>query len=52
MKKLLNLVLLILIILFCSCEKKLTNLEFEKNVMTEILPSLIDSTCIDIRIFL
>ena len=52
MKKLLNLVLLILIILFCSCEKKLTNLEFEKNVMTEIFPSLIDSTCIDIRIFL
>lgn len=51
MKKLLNLALLIVIILFSSCEKKITDLEFEKNVMTEIFPSLIDSTCIDIRLF-
>jgi hypothetical protein len=51
MKKHLNLVLLIAIILFSSCEKKITDLEFEKNVMTEIFPSLIDSTCIDVRLF-
>lgn len=51
MKKLLNLALLIVIILFCSCKKKITDLEFEKNVMTEIFPSLIDSTCIDTRLY-
>ena len=38
---------ILLIILFVSCQKKITDLEFEKNVMTEILPSLIDSNCID-----
>jgi hypothetical protein len=51
MKKLLNLSLLIVIILFSSCEKEITDLEFEKNVMTEIFPDLIDSTCIDIRLY-
>ncbi|WP_264554126.1 hypothetical protein [Flavobacterium sp. N2038] len=51
MKKLLNLALLIVIILFSSCKKKITDLEFEKNVMSEIFPSLIDSICIDIRLF-
>jgi hypothetical protein len=43
---------ILLIILFVSCQKKITDLEFEKNVMTEILPSLIDSTCIDTRIYM
>jgi hypothetical protein len=33
-----------------SCERKINDLEFEKNVMTEIFPNLIDSTCIDSRI--
>ncbi len=42
---------MLVIILFSSCEKKVTDLEFEKNVMTEIFPSLIDSTCIDIRLY-
>ncbi|PIF71366.1 hypothetical protein [Flavobacterium sp. 2] len=51
MKKLLNLPLLAVIILFSSCEKKITDLEFEKKVMTEIFPDLIESTCIDIRLF-
>ncbi|WP_289661718.1 hypothetical protein [Flavobacterium panacagri] len=51
MKKLKSLVIISVIILFSSCEKKITDLEFEKNVMTEIFPSLIDSTCIDIRLF-
>ena len=35
-----------------SCERNVNDLEFEKTVMTEIFPSLIDSTCIDSRIFL
>lgn len=33
-----------------SCQRKISDLEFEKNVMTEILPNLIDSTCVDNRI--
>lgn len=41
--------LLILLILISSCEKKQTELEFEKSVMTEIFPSLIDSICVDSR---
>ena len=38
-----------MILLFVSCQKKISDLEFEKNVMTEIFPSLIDSICIDYR---
>lgn len=49
MKKTLQ--LLFFAFLFCSCEKKISDLEFEKNVMTEIFPSLIDSTCYDTRLF-
>lgn len=41
---------LVLFTTLISCEKKITDLEFEKNVMTEILPSLVDSICIDSRI--
>lgn len=41
--------LLFVIILFMSCQKKISDLEFEKNVMTEIFPDLIDSICIDYR---
>ena len=51
MKKIIKLIFIIVVILFSSCEKKVTDLEFEKNVMTEIFPSLIDSTCIDVRLF-
>ncbi|MCD0471935.1 hypothetical protein [Flavobacterium sp. JAS] len=50
MIKPLQLPLLIMILLFVSCQKKISDLEFEKNVMTEIFPSLIDSTCYDSRI--
>lgn len=32
-----------------SCQKKMSDLEFEKNVMTEIFPDLIDSICFDYR---
>ena len=41
--------LLILLILISSCEKNQTELEFEKSVMTEIFPSLVDSICVDSR---
>nr|WP_315174194.1 hypothetical protein [uncultured Flavobacterium sp.] len=41
---------LILLILISSCEKKQTELEFEKSVMTEIFPNLVDSICVDCRI--
>lgn len=44
-------IFILIIILFASCEKKISELDFEKKVMTELLPSLIDSTCIDKRIF-
>lgn len=41
--------LLILLIFVSSCEKKQTEFEFEKSVMTEIFPSLVDSICVDSR---
>ncbi len=41
---------ILLFFIFISCGREATDLEFEKNVMTQILPSLIDSTCIDSRI--
>ncbi len=50
MIKPLQLSLLFMIIFLCgSCQKKISDLEFEKNVMTEIFPNLIDSICIDSR---
>lgn len=50
MRKLRKTTFILLIIFFASCENKVDELEFERNVMTEIFPSLIDSTCIDTRI--
>ncbi|TDP03356.1 hypothetical protein EV145_102520 [Flavobacterium sp. 245] len=32
-----------------SCKREISDIEFEKNVMTEIFPDLIDSICIDDR---
>jgi len=46
----LNRIIILLFFFFISCGKETTALEFEKNVMTQLLPSLIDSTCIDSRI--
>ncbi len=40
---------LILLISISSCEKKAVEFEFEKAVMTEIFPSLVDSICVDSR---
>jgi hypothetical protein len=51
MKKLLKSIFILIIIFFASCEKKINDFDFEKNVMSEILPSIIDSTCVDIRIY-
>jgi len=51
MKKLVSLLFIISSILFTSCKKEISDLEFEKNVMTKIFPSLIDSTCMDTRLF-
>lgn len=45
----LQLPLIFMMLLFISCQKKISDLEFEKNVMTEIFPNLIDSICIDSR---
>ena len=41
--------LLIGAIIISSCEKKATEMDFEKSVMTEIFPSLVDSICVDSR---
>jgi len=41
--------LLILLIFVSSCKKKQTEFEFEKSVMAEIFPSLVDSICVDSR---
>jgi hypothetical protein len=42
--------LLIVVIIMSSCEKKVTEMDFEKSVMTEIFPSLVDSICVDSRV--
>jgi hypothetical protein len=41
--------LLITVITISSCEKKATEIDFEKSVMIEIFPSLVDSICVDCR---
>ncbi len=40
---------LVLLVLISSCDKKTVEFEFEKSVMTEIFPSLVDSICVDSR---
>jgi len=44
-----TILLLMVAILMSSCEKKVTEIDFEKSVMTEIFPSLVDSICVDSR---
>ncbi|REG91124.1 hypothetical protein [Flavobacterium aquicola] len=51
MKKLQKTTFIFLVILFANCKKSDCDIEFNKHVLTEILPSIIDSTCVDIRIF-
>ncbi len=40
------------LIVLASCHKRASEIDFEKKVMNEILPALVDSTCKDLRIFL
>ena len=50
MKKFIKIALLLsFMILISSCKKKETEIDFEKSVMTEIFPSLVDSSCVDCR---
>jgi hypothetical protein len=44
--------LVILMLLFASCVKKNDDIEFNKTVLTQILPSIVDSTCVDVRLYL
>ena len=41
--------IVIILILLISCEKKITEIEYEKNVLTEIFPKIVDSICVDSR---
>ena len=50
MTKLLKTTFIFIIILFTNCKKNDYDIEFNKQVLTEILPSIIDSTCVDTRI--
>lgn len=53
MRKLQKITLILSILFFASCIKKeITDLEYEKNVLTEIFPVLVDSVCVDCRIFM
>lgn len=44
--------LCLLIIFFFGCKRKINELEFERSVLMQIIPSIVDSTCQDPRIFL
>lgn len=52
MTKSLQLFFLLTVFFLGSCKKEISDLEFEKNVMTEIFPNLIDSICTDSRTIL
>jgi hypothetical protein len=50
MKKYFKITLLLVVTLvISSCEKEETEIDFEKRVMTEVFPSLVDSICVDSR---
>ncbi|MNK04691.1 hypothetical protein D3C87_225640 [compost metagenome] len=51
MKKIIWIYLFLVNIIF-SCKTKTENIDFEKNVLIGIIPSIVDSTCQDPRIFL
>ena len=40
---------LLSLVLLISCEKKITEIEYEKKVLTEIFPKIVDSICVDSR---
>lgn len=41
--------LLVVTLVISSCEKEEAEIDFEKSVMTEIFPNLVDSICLDSR---
>jgi hypothetical protein len=49
MSKLFQLFFLLIVLFLGSCKKEISDIEFEKNVMTMIFPDLVDSICIDTR---
>jgi hypothetical protein len=50
MKKLLKTIFLLsLLLLFANCEKKVNEADFEKKILTEIFPTIVDSICVDSR---
>lgn len=51
MTNLYKITFILIIVLFASCKKDENDLEFNKKVLAEILPSIVDSTCVDTRIF-
>lgn len=57
MTKLQKTTFILILILFASCKRNENDIEFNKdiefnrNVLAEILPSIMDSTCVDVRIF-
>ena len=51
MTKLHKTTFIFIIILFANCKKSENDIEFNKQVLTEILPSIIDSTCVDVRLY-
>ena len=51
MTKLQKITFIFIILLFASCKKNENDIEFNRNVLTEILPIIVDSTCVDKRIF-
>jgi len=51
MRKFIKIALFIFFLfLISSCKKEVTEIDFEKSVMTEIFPSLVDSICVDCRV--
>jgi hypothetical protein len=40
------------IIFFFGCKRKINDLEFERRVLMQIIPSIVDNTCQDTRILL
>jgi hypothetical protein len=51
MKNPLTITLIFFLTLLTGCKREMTYFEFEKSVMEEIFPELIDQTCVDQRLF-
>ena len=51
MTKLQKITFIFIILLFASCKKSENDIEFNRKVLAEILPIIVDSTCVDTRLF-